>query len=189
MLRVVVDKDSNVVDKLSEEADKQLQRLSLGPECSTTYVDVGYWDYSQDTEPQTPNFTKVFDSAIFDPETCFGGNCHYTTPTSGTNPYNLSGDTWEGRVKNGPFVPADFMLNFPTKDCLRRDFIPRVMNTWADPALVGNVLAQEDYTSFARAIENVPSSDQLNIHGSGHFGVGWALGTMGNAANSRGDSL
>lgn len=60
------------------------------------------------------------------------------------------------------------------------------MNTWADSKLVDSVLAQKDYTSFARAIENVPSFDLPNIHGSGHFGVGGAQGTMGNAANSPG---
>ena len=60
------------------------------------------------------------------------------------------------------------------------------MNTFADPALVESVLAQEDYTSFTRAIENVPTFDQSNIHGSGHFGVGGVLGTIGNAANSPG---
>jgi hypothetical protein len=78
------------------------------------------------------------------------------------------------------------MLNFPERDCLRRDFNPRIMNTFADPALVEEVLSQEDYTSFARAIEKVRSFDQPNIHGSGHFGVGGVLGTIGNAANSPG---
>ena len=88
--------------------------------------------------------------------------------------------------KNGPFVPSKFMLNFPERDCLSRDFNPKIMNTFADPALVEDVLAQEDYTSFARAIEKVRSFDQPNIHGSGHFGVGGVLGTVGNAANSPG---
>ena len=88
--------------------------------------------------------------------------------------------------KNGPFAPSKFMLNFPERDCLRRDFNPKIMNTFADPALVEDVLAQEDYTSFARAIEKVRSFDQPNIHGSGHFGVGGVLGTVGNAANSPG---
>lgn len=63
------------------------------------------------------------------------------------------------------------------------------MNSFADSKLVAKVLAQPDYTSFARAIENVPSFDQPNIHGSGHFGVGGVLGHIGNAANSPGDPL
>lgn len=60
------------------------------------------------------------------------------------------------------------------------------MNTFADPALVQNSLSQNDYTSFARAIENVPSFDTPNIHGGSHFGVGGVLGTIGNAYNSPG---
>jgi tyrosinase len=81
------------------------------------------------------------------------------------------------------------MLNFPTRDCLRRDFIPWIMNTFPDPKLVQKVMDQPDYTSFAREMEGVPSFDKRNIHGSGHFGVGGVLGTVGNAANSPGDPL
>ncbi|KAF9700786.1 hypothetical protein EKO04_001956 [Ascochyta lentis] len=148
-----------------------------------------YWDWSQDAEPQSPNSTKIFESAIFDPVTGFGGNGDYVAPTAQTNPYNITGSTGGGCVQDGPFVPTNFMLNFPTRDCLRRDFNPRIMNTWADPKLVEEVLEQKDYTSFARAIENVPSFDLPNIHGSGHFGVGGAQGTIGNAANSPGEPL
>lgn len=92
-------------------------------------------------------------------------------------------------MQTGPFTSSNFILNYPEKDCLRRDFNPRMMNTFADPTLVANVLAQKDYTSFAKAIENVPSFDQPNIHGSGHFGVGGVLGTIGNPANSPGGEL
>jgi tyrosinase len=81
------------------------------------------------------------------------------------------------------------MLNFPSRDCLRRDFIPWIMNSFADPKLVQMVLSQPDYTSFAYALEGTPSFEARNIHGSGHFGVGGVLGTAGNAANSPGDPL
>jgi len=81
------------------------------------------------------------------------------------------------------------MLNFPTRDCLHRDFIPWIMNSFADPKLVQIVLSQPDYTSFARELEGTPSFDERNVHGSGHFGVGGVLGTAGNAANSPGDPL
>lgn len=60
------------------------------------------------------------------------------------------------------------------------------MNYFAQQVLVDHVLSQPDYTSFAFAIENVPSFDQPNIHGSGHFGVGGVLGTIGDAYNSPG---
>jgi tyrosinase len=81
------------------------------------------------------------------------------------------------------------MLNFPTRDCLRRDFIPWVMNTFPDPALVQKVLDQPDYTSMAREMEGIPSFAQPNIHGGGHFGIGGVLGNAGNAANSPGEPL
>jgi len=81
------------------------------------------------------------------------------------------------------------MLTFPVKECLKRDFVPWIMNTFADPKLVRNVLAQKDYSTFAREIENIPSFDSPNIHGSGHFGVGGVLGTIGSAPNSPGDPL
>jgi tyrosinase len=63
------------------------------------------------------------------------------------------------------------------------------MNTFADAKLVQKVLAQKDCTSFARQIENVRSFAEPSIHGSGHFGVGGVLGTIGNALNSPGDPL
>lgn len=81
------------------------------------------------------------------------------------------------------------MLNFPTKDCRRRDFVPGILNSFADLKLVQEVLVQKDYTSFAKQIENIPSFDAPNIHGSGHFGVGGVLGTIGNSANSPGGRL
>ncbi|KAF1355754.1 monooxygenase [Lizonia empirigonia] len=148
-----------------------------------------YWDWSQDAEPHNPNSTKIFTSAIFDPDTGFGGNGDYIAPTTEQNPFNITDSTGSGCVQTGPFTPSKFMLNYPERDCLRREFNPRIMNTFANPALVNDVLAQKDYTSFARAIENVPSFDQPNIHGSGHFGVGGVLGTIGKAANSPGGTL
>jgi tyrosinase len=87
---------------------------------------------------------------------------------------------------NGPFAPPNFMVNMPTPHCLSRDFVPWIINQMADPKLVKEVLAQPDYTSFARMVEKTRSFDPPNIHASGHFGVGGILGTMGNAAESPG---
>lgn len=86
----------------------------------------------------------------------------------------------------GPFIFPDFKVNVPSTGCLKRDFTPWIMNYFAQQVLVDHVLSQPDYTSFAFAIENVPSFDQPNIHGSGHFGVGGVLGTIGDAYNSPG---
>jgi len=134
---------------------------------------------------------RVFNSPVFAPSLGFGGNGDYIAPTKEQNILNLTGGTGGGCVEDGPFVPPKFMLNFPdgTKDCLRRDFMPWIMNTFADPKLVEEVLAQPDYTSFARTVEKVPTFNVSNIHGSGHFGVGGVLGTIGNAANSPGEPL
>lgn len=107
-------------------------------------------------------------------------------PTAEENPLNITGGTGGGCVQDGPFVSSTFRLNFPGPSCLRRDFIPWIMNTFADPKLVQNVLQQPDYTSFARTLENIPSFASPNIHGSGHFGVGGVLGMMGSAPNSPG---
>lgn len=139
-----------------------------------------------DAKPSNPTSTAIYKTAIFDNAAGFGGNGVKITPTAEQNPLNITGGTGGGCVQSGPFTPSKFMLNFPEKDCLRRDYVPWIMNTFADPKLVQNALAQKDYTNFARAIENIPSFDEPNIHGSGHFGVGGVLGTIGNAANSPG---
>lgn len=87
---------------------------------------------------------------------------------------------------NGPFAPPHFMVNLPNPHCLKRDFVPWIINQMADSKLVEEVLAQPDYTSVARTIEKKQSFDPPNIHASGHFGVGGILGTMGIAAESPG---
>ncbi|OCL13772.1 Di-copper centre-containing protein [Glonium stellatum] len=147
-----------------------------------------YWDWSQDASTDLTS-TAIYNTAIFDPNTGFGGNGPYVIATDEQNPLNITGHTGGGCVSNGPFVPSKFTVNFPTPDCLRRDFIPWIMNSFAQQSLVDHVQSQPDYTSFARAIENIPSFSEPNIHGSGHFGVGGVLGTIGNAANSPGDPL
>jgi tyrosinase len=63
------------------------------------------------------------------------------------------------------------------------------MNTFAQQSLVDHVQSQPDYTSFARALENIPAFTEPNIHGSGHFGVGGVLGTIGNQYESPGGTL
>lgn len=132
---------------------------------------------------------KIYETAIFDPNTGFGGNGPFVQATPEQNPLNITGSTGGGCVEDGPFVPSQFMLNFPEPGCLRRDFIPWIMNTFSDPALVQKALDQPDYTSFARQLEGTPSFADRNIHGGGHFGVGGVLGNMGNAANSPSDPI
>ena len=101
------------------------------------------------------------------------------------------GRTGGGCVADGPFTPPAFHINVnqTAPSCLKRDFVPSVMNWFAEPPNVEYVLEQPDYTAFAFALEGVPNFSQPNIHGSGHFGVGGALGTMGNQYNSPGDPI
>lgn len=89
----------------------------------------------------------------------------------------------------GPFTKDKFSVNIPETTCLTRDYVPWIMNTFADPAVVEHVASQPDYTTFVRALENIPSFDEPNIHGSGHFGVGGVLGTLGNVNHSPGGEL
>lgn len=132
----------------------------------------------------------VYNAELFDARYGFGGNGHFVESTAEENPFNLTGRTGGGCVKDGPFREGQFFLNVKQpkgqSDCLRRDFIPWIMNYFARQSLVNHVESQDDYTSFARALENIPSFTQPNIHGSGHFGVGGVLGTLGNSALSPG---
>jgi len=151
-----------------------------------------YWDWSLDARPKDFNSMKPFDIDLFDPKTGFGGNGHRVVATPQQNRLNITGSTGGGCVKNGPFAPPNFMLHLPTTTgdhCLTRDFTPNLLNRFADPKLIDELMAQPDYTSVARTVEKEQNFIKLNVHASGHFGVGGILGTMGNAAESPGDPL
>lgn len=96
-------------------------------------------------------------------------------------------------MPDGPFTEPNFRVNVFSEDgfgapagCLRRDFVPHVLNWFGNAPEVANVLAQPDVTSFGFELEGVPTFTRANIHGSGHFGVGGALGHIGDGANSPG---
>ncbi|KAF8847908.1 Di-copper centre-containing protein [Acephala macrosclerotiorum] len=148
-----------------------------------------YWDWSLDVSEDETS-TAVFNSVVFDPKTGFGGNGPYLDADPSINVFNLTGRTGGGCVLDGPFTNSSFMVNYPgPPKCLTRDSIPWIMNSFAQQDLVDLVLAQPDYTAFSKQIENVPNFNFPNIHGSGHFGVGGVLGTIGDAYNSPGDPL
>ncbi|KAK7941478.1 uncharacterized protein PG986_013865 [Apiospora aurea] len=150
-----------------------------------------YWDWSLDARPHDPDSLSAFPDTVFGPGAySFGGNGDLVAPSPEQNPLNLTGGTGGGCVRDGAFTPDRFRVNYgPDPGCLKRDFVPWILNSFADPARVAEVLDQPDYASFARSVEKVPTFDQPNIHGSGHFGVGGVLGTIGNAENSPGDPL
>ncbi|KAK7712880.1 Oligosaccharide translocation protein rft1 [Botryosphaeria dothidea] len=147
-----------------------------------------YWNWSLDASADQ-NSTFIFESEIFDPFLGFGGNGPWAEATVEQNPLNLTGRTGGGCVLDGPFVYPFFRVNVGLPGCLKRDFTPWVMNSFAQQSLVDYVTGQPDYASFAYALEGIPSFSAPNIHGSGHFGVGGVLGTIGDAANSPGDPL
>ncbi|KAF9889993.1 hypothetical protein FE257_006673 [Aspergillus nanangensis] len=147
-----------------------------------------YWNWSLDASSDNSS-TAIYETEVFDAEVGFGGNGDYMSATPEQNPLNLTGHTGGGCVKDGPFSSKYFQVNYPEPDCLRRDFIPWIMNTFAQQSIVDHVQSQPDYTTFARALENVPVFSQPNIHGSGHFGVGGVLGQLGNQAQSPADPL
>lgn len=146
-----------------------------------------YWDWSLDVDTKNSSSTAIFETDIFSPTVGFGGNGPYLNATAEQNPFGLTGRTGGGCVQDGPFTYPAFSVNYPDgPKCLTRDFIPIIMNTFAAKKNVDVVMATTDYTSFAKAIENEPDFTIPNIHGSGHFGVGGVLGTIGDAYNSPG---
>lgn len=152
-----------------------------------------FWDWSLDADTSDNFSTTIFETDIFSAEHGFGGNGAFVEADSALDVFNLTGmgRTGGGCVQDGPFTAEHFLVNVnQTKpQCLTRDFVPKIMNWCADPANVAHVLEQPDYTSFAFALEGIPAFTQPNVHASGHFGVGGALGTLGNQYNSPGDPL
>ncbi|CAN9171169.1 unnamed protein product [Alternaria alternata] len=149
-----------------------------------------YWDYTLDADPQNPSSTRVYDSEIFQPDNGFGGNGIKVEPTPEQNFLNLTGGTGGGCVQTGPFTPDKFMVNYPgPPSCLRRDFMPPLLNTWADPKLEKAQLEAPDFVTFDRTMQGSKTVFAPNIHGSGHFGVGGVLGQAGDPANSPGEPL
>ncbi|CAN9080630.1 unnamed protein product [Alternaria alternata] len=149
-----------------------------------------YWDYTLDADPQNPSSTRIYESEIFQPDTGFGGNGVKVEPTPEQNFLNLTGGTGGGCVQTGPFTPDKFMVNYPSPpSCLRRDFMPPLLNTWADPQLEKAQLEPPDFVTFDRTMQGSKTVFAPNIHGSGHFGVGGVLGQAGDPANSPGEPL
>ncbi|CAI7637454.1 unnamed protein product [Penicillium glandicola] len=149
-----------------------------------------YWNWSLDASSTDNSSMAIYETDIFHPVRGFGGNGKYTPANTTQNPFNLTGRTGGGCVEDGPFTAPGFTLAVGNPkgqpDCLRRDYIPSIMNFFSRQNLVDHIQAQSDYVTFARALENIPNFSQPNIHGSGHFGVGGVLGTLGNSALSPG---
>ncbi|KAK6530325.1 hypothetical protein TWF694_003682 [Orbilia ellipsospora] len=147
-----------------------------------------YWDWETDNA----SGLDMDDWPIFDSKTGFGGNGPYQ---DGANPFNIPNRSGGGCVPDGPFASPAFTVNIGpgtsttyNPHCLARDF-SRTLMGWGNQTGINWVWDTPNYGWFARRIENIPDFTVPNIHGSGHFGVGGALGTMGDAYNSPGDPI
>lgn len=153
-----------------------------------------YWDWSLDVGPTNYSSTAIFVTDVSTPTLGFGGNGPFVRVSPAQDPFNFTamGRTGGGYVNDGPFTTPQFHANVNQAEpaCLTRDFPPTVMNWFADPANMDKVLAQPDYTSFAfELVEGVTAFTQASIHGNGSFGLGSALGTIGDVCNGPGDPL
>ncbi|EUC50002.1 hypothetical protein COCMIDRAFT_82953 [Bipolaris oryzae ATCC 44560] len=149
-----------------------------------------YWDYTLDADPQNLNSTRIYETDIFSPTLGFGGNGPRVIPTPEQNPLGVN-NTGGGCIQDGPFVPKNFMLNFPGPEpqCLRRDFSPNLLNRGADPKVAENILSKDTYVAFDRALQGAKNFINPNIHAAGHFGVGGVFGQAGDVKNSPGEPL
>ncbi|KAF3047266.1 hypothetical protein E8E11_003733 [Didymella keratinophila] len=141
-----------------------------------------YWDYMLDAD--------VYSSEISQPDTGFGGNGVKVELTPEQNSLNLTGGTGGGCVETSPFISDKVTVNYPgPPSCLRRDSMPPLLNTWADPKLEKAQLEAPDFVTFDRTMQGSKTVFAPNIHGSGHFGVGGVLRQAGDPAHSPAEPL
>ncbi|KAF3931414.1 Tyrosinase [Dactylella cylindrospora] len=147
-----------------------------------------YWNWTIDN-------TSGLDMAkwpLFDNKTGFGGNGPYA---DGDNPFGVPERSGGGCVPKGPFAWPKWSVNLGpgaslayNPRCLTRDF-SRPMMAWGTTDLVNWVMNVSSYSEFAYRLENVPVFTIPNVHGAGHFGVGGALGALGDVYASPGDPI
>ncbi|KAH7408603.1 monooxygenase [Phaeosphaeria sp. MPI-PUGE-AT-0046c] len=153
------------------------------------YFPATYKKTMRDECGNTSESMKVYETAVFDPVTGFGGNAPFVQATSEQNPPNVTGSTGGECVEDSPFVASQYMPSFPEPGYLCHDFISWIMSTFSDPALVQKPLEQPDNRRSTFQHEGTPSLEERNIHGDVHFGAGSVLRDVGNVANSPSDPL
>ncbi|CAE6374202.1 unnamed protein product [Rhizoctonia solani] len=105
------------------------------------YTDgIPYWDWTHDAG-SVDEFKK---SAIFDPETGFGGTG-----------YPEGDNSTASCVENGPY--AGMQVNFPEPHCLRRSFnlTSEMPGNWTS-SVVNKIMDYPDYISFWNNTERIP---------------------------------
>ncbi|KAF3916223.1 Tyrosinase [Arthrobotrys entomopaga] len=147
-----------------------------------------YWDWTIDNASNK----DMANWPVFDNHTGFGGNGPYL---DGPNPFSIPERSGGGCVPKGPFTWPKWSVGLGPGSsleyrphCLSRDF-SRPLMAWATSDLVHWVQDVDKYEDFAFRLENVPIFTIPNVHGAGHFGVGGALGAMGDVYGSPGDPL
>lgn len=71
---------------------------------------------------------------------------------------------------SGPAVPGQFACN---PRCLKRDLSTAVNRRYANASsVVGLVLGSDDVDAFQMAMQGVPGSGSIGVHGGGHYSLG-----------------
>ncbi|EWC44315.1 hypothetical protein DRE_01141 [Drechslerella stenobrocha 248] len=147
-----------------------------------------YWNWTIDNA----SGRDMIDWPVFNNHSGFGGNGPYV---DGENLFGIPERRGGGCVPRGPFAYPSWTVNLGpgaslayNPRCLKRDFSRPIME-WATNELVNWVMNVSRYEDFAYRLENVPVFTVPNVHGAGHFGVGGALGDLGDVYASPGDPL
>lgn len=103
----------------------------------------------------------IYETEMFSPVDGFGGNGEYVQLNASVEGIFADwGRSGGGCVQDGPFTVPNFHVNIGEPNgssCLRRDFLPAVLHTDADPKEVQKVLDQPDFASFDRQMEGEPA--------------------------------
>lgn len=120
-----------------------------------------YWDWSLDAQPNNNLSMAIYETEVFSPTVGFGGNGEYVQLNASVEGIFADwGRSGGGCVQDGPFTVPNFHVNIGEANgssCLRRDFLPAVLNMDADAEEVQKVLDQPDFASFDRQMEGEPA--------------------------------
>ncbi|KAL1873568.1 hypothetical protein Daus18300_003935 [Diaporthe australafricana] len=154
-----------------------------------------YWDWPLSA------MTGLEDSPVFDgSETSLSGNGKYIANRSdivlglslGLPPIYLPTGTGGGCVTSGPFANLSVNLGPAALDepggisvsnsngslsynprCLKRDLTNYVVQKYANAnAVLSNIMDYDNVYDFEYAMQGVPGSGSLGIHGGGHYAMG-----------------
>ena len=129
----------------------RVHELLLQSECGYTGAQP-YWDEQADYVAIEAGSIGLGDSAVFDPDTGFGGN----------------GTGADSCVADGPFADLELHINqtgFATDYCLSRDLTESSFLSQANTSLLETCFASANYSEAWQCYKKDP-------HGAGHSGIG-----------------